>query len=467
MAQIVVIGAGIVGTFASMILAQDGHRVTVLDRDLVGAAAADQPRQGVKQYEQTHILMPGGARILERETPDAVRRILDAGGRIHDMLGGVWKSGSIGPRKPGDEQFETYAARRPVLEAGLQSAAAAAPGVTVRAGSTVQALLTGQSPVPGSAHVAGVVLDDGTRIEADLVVDASGRRTGVPALLERLGVHPQVRREETGFRYYSRFFRADGRGRPAAPFWPLTHHDSISVITAPGDGDHWSATLVTSGRDQALRPLSDPAVWDAILALYPDVAHWAEGLPLGDVRVMGGTGTTHRRWVAEGKPLVTGLVAVGDARMTLNPQFGMGMTAGLGQAQTLRDVVARTGTDDPAGLALALDGDLEERYWPMWQEGNVWDQHRLAEIDAEIRGETYRTEDPAWELRTALDIAAGLDADVVRGFGLVASQLASADEALIKPGLVQRIVELSAGRPRYAPGAPDRARLLDVVASRS
>ncbi|MDN3271949.1 NAD(P)/FAD-dependent oxidoreductase [Streptomyces sp. MA15] len=462
MTHILVIGAGIVGSFASMILAREGHRVTVLDRDQVGAVAP-QSRQGVKQYGQTHILMPGGARILDRETPHAVRRILDAGGRSHDMLAGVWAAGTVGPRRPGDEQYETYAARRPVLEAALQGAAANTDGVTLRAGSRVRALLTGEPRVHGRPHVTGVVTDDGTRIEADLVVDASGRRTELPAMLERLGAVPQELREETGFRYYSRFFRADGRGLPVSRYWPLTHHDSVSVITAPGDGDHWSVTLVTSGRDQALRPLSDPDVWDAVLALYPEAAHWGDGVPDGDVRVMAGTGTTHRRWVSDGEPAVTGLVAIGDAHMTLNPQFGMGMTAGLGQAQTLRDVVRRTGLGDPADLVLALDADLEEQFWPIWLDGDTWNRHRLAEIDAEIRGESYSTDDPAWALRTALDTAVTLDADVVRGYGLVASQLASAEEALIKPGLVQRVVELSTGRPRYASGAPDRARLLETV----
>lgn len=463
MAHIVVIGAGVVGSFASMTLAHLGHQVTLLDRDPIGATTP-QPRQGVKQHGQTHILMPGGARILEQETPDVVRRILDGGGRAHDMLAGVWAAGTVGPRRPGDERYETYAARRPVLEAALQGAAAATPGVTVHAWSGVRALLTGEPHLSGAPHITGVVTDEGTRITADLVVDASGRRTELPAMLAALGAAPpRVTREEIGFRYYSRFFRADDRGLPVSRFWPLTHHDSVSVITAPGDGDHWSVTLVTSGRDQALRPLSHPEVWDAVLALYPETAHWAEGVPDGGVRVMGGTGTTHRRWVNDGEPAVTGLVAVGDAHMTLNPQFGTGMTAGLGQAQVLRDVVRRIGLGDAADLVLALDAEMEERYWPMWVDGDAWDRHRLAEIDAEIRGASYTTDDPAWALRTALDTAATLDADVVRGFGLVASQLASAEEALIKPGLVQRVVELATGRPRYAPGAPDRARLLETV----
>ncbi|MFI9769617.1 zinc-binding dehydrogenase [Streptomyces sp. NPDC052415] len=338
------------------------------------------------------------------------------------------------------------------------------PDITAHLPAVLSLLASGQvDPLP--VYSDTLAYDDLPEALLDLPAKplASGRRTELPAMLERLGATHVVHREETGFRYYSRFFRADDRGLPVSRYWPLTHHDSVSVITAPGDGDHWSVTLVTSGRDQALRRLSDPGVWDAVLALYPEAAHWAEGVPDGDVRVMGGTGTTHRRWVSDGEPLVTGLVAVGDAHMTLNPQFGMGMTAGLGQVQVLRDVVRRAGLGDPADLVLALDSELEERYWPTWNDGDTWDRHRLAEVDAEIRGESYSTDDPAWALRTALDTAATLDADVVRGFGRVASQLASAEEALIKPGLVQRIVELATGRPRYAPGAPDRAVLLETV----
>lgn len=462
MAHVLVIGAGIVGSFTSMVLAREGHRVTVLDRDPVTRDLEGQ-RPGVGQYGQTHVLMPGGARILEHEAPDAVRHILEAGGRPYDMLSGAWGTGPIGPRQPGDEQFDTYAARRPLLETALLRAATGTPGVTLRSGARVQAPLTGDCRVPGRPHVTGVVTDDGSRIEADLVVDASGRRTEIPGLLEPLGAKPRLRREETGFRYYTRFFRADDRGIPAPRFWPISHHDSVSVITAPADGGNWSVTLVTSSRDQALRPLSDPGVWGAVLALYPGAAHWAEGVPVGGLRVMGGTGLTHRRWAGDGEPFVTGLVAVGDAHMTVNPEFGMGMTTGLGQAQLLRDVLCRTGLDDPADLVLALDAELEERYWPLWQEAETWDRHRLTEIDAETLGATYVTEDPAWALRSALDATAPLDEDILRGYGRVASMLASPEEALVKPGLVPRIVELAAGRPRYTAPGPDRARLLEAL----
>lgn len=295
------------------------------------------------------------------------------------------------------------------------------------------------------------------------MVDASGRRTALPAMLEPLGVTPRVLREETGFRYCTRFFRADGRGAPASRPWPLTHHNSLSLITVPADSDIWSVTLVASGRDQELRRLSDPVVWDRVLSLYPSAAHWADGVPLTDVRVMGGAGMVRRRWVADGDPLVTGLVAIGDAHMTSDPQFAMGMTAGLGQALLLRDTVRAHGVRDTVAVVTGLDARLEDRYWPMWSQGQTWDRHRLAEIDAEMRGEAYETDDPTWNSRVALEAAAPLDAELLRANGQTACMLATAEQALSTTGLPARVVELGAGRPRYRGAGPDRTQLLTTA----
>ena len=469
MARIVVAGAGVVGLFTSLVLARDGHEVTVLDRDGIRPPETldekwiSQQWPGVKQYDQTHVLMPGGAQILAGELPEAASYVRAAGGRAHDMLEGAWRTGRFGSPRAEDAQFGTLAARRPVLEGALLRLAAETPGLTVRSASRVRSLIL-DAPGNGPARVTGVVTESGETQTADLVVDAGGRRTEIPDLLAEQGVAPRITREHVGFRYYSRFFRADGRGLPDNRMWPLTHHNSISVITAPGDGDHWSVTLVTSGRDQALRDLADPQVWDRVLALYPDAAPWAAGAPQGGVRVMGGTGAVHRRWHADGAPLVTGMRPVGDAYMTTNPQFGMGMTAGFGQALQLRETLRAVGPARATELVTDLDARLEEHFWPMWSDGVTWDRHRLAEIQADGQGRVYETDDPAWHLRSALDLAAFADAEILRGYGQVASMLATAQDALIKTGLLERIVELGAGRPRYSgvPG-PDRATLVRAI----
>ncbi|MGW5848722.1 NAD(P)/FAD-dependent oxidoreductase [Streptomyces sp. NPDC055254] len=469
MANVVIIGSGPVGLTASMLLAADGHVVTVLDRDptagrtVEATVDGDWRRPGVKQFGHTHILMPGGLLLLEKELPAAVDRIREAGGNTYNMISGAWRVPGAGPRQAGDERFETVTARRPVLEAALLATATDTPGVRILGGTRVVSLLVGESRTSGRPHIVGVMTESGVCIEADLVVDASGRRTQLPDLLAQVGVEPEVVREEAAFRYYTRYFRADERGVPAPRPWPLSHHNSISVVTAPGDGDTWSTTLVTSDRDQELRPLSHVDVWDRVLALYPEAAPWNDGIPLTDVHVMGGTHNTRRGLVVDGQPITTGIVAIGDARMTTNPQFGMGMTTGLRHAVLLRDVLRLLGTSDAVELALRVGREIDDECGAMWEEDAHWSRHRIAEIDAEIRGERYATDDPAWALRTAVDSVLLKDPEILRAMGDVGSMLASADEAFMKSGLVDRVVTLSATAPRYSAPGPTREEILAAV----
>ena len=76
-------------------------------------------------------------------------------------------------------------------------------------------------------------------LPADLVVDAMGRRSALPALIADAGgdpVHEEA--EDSGFLYYTRFFRsADGRlPEPRAPL--LSHLGSFSLLTLPGGRGH-------------------------------------------------------------------------------------------------------------------------------------------------------------------------------------------------------------------------------------
>lgn len=469
MAHVLIIGAGPVGLAAAMLLAADGHRATVLDRDPAAvctaeaAAGGNWRRPGVKQFGHTHMLMPGGFRLLQKELPGAVDRIREAGGATYNMICGAWNVGNVGPRQTGDERFETVTARRPVLEAALFATAAETPGVRVLSGVKVESLLVGEARTSARPHISGVMTDFGVRIEADFVVDASGRQTEVPDFLAEVGGTPEVLREEAGFRYYTRYFRADERGMPAPRPWPLSHHNSISIVTAPGDGENWSTTLVTSDRDQELRPLSRPDVWNRVLALYPHTAHWNAGLPLTEVRVMGGTHNTRRRMVADGQPVATGIVAIGDARMTTNPQFGAGMTNGLRHAVQLRDVLRLLGTDDAVELAVSVDREIEAESGPSWQDDTDWSRHRIAEINAEMRGERYESDDPVWALRSMVEALLVKDPDILRAWGDVGCLLASADEAVVKSGLVERITRLGAEAPRYSEPGPSREELLAAV----
>ena len=88
MAEIVVAGAGIGGLTAAMLLAKDGHTVTVLERDpepppaTAEEAWAGWQRKGVSQFRLPHFFLARFRILLEAELPE-VLPALDAAGALH------------------------------------------------------------------------------------------------------------------------------------------------------------------------------------------------------------------------------------------------------------------------------------------------------------------------------------------------------------------------------------------------
>ena len=75
MGRIVVLGAGICGLAASLILHRDGHDVTVLERDPAPVPDSLEDawerweRGGVVQFRQAHFLQPRGRAVLDSNLP--------------------------------------------------------------------------------------------------------------------------------------------------------------------------------------------------------------------------------------------------------------------------------------------------------------------------------------------------------------------------------------------------------------
>lgn len=464
----IVLGAGPVGLTTAMLLARDGHQVTVLDRDAAGPVrdaeqAWDQwHRPGVNQFRHPHIMLPGAYHLLARELPEAVAELKALGAVPHNMIAGAWDLAAMGGRQPGDERFETLAVRRPVIEVGLGAAAAHIPGITIHRGVVVDGLLSGAEPIP---HVTGVLTKDGRTFQGDLIIDALGRNSPVRKMFIDLGaVEPIEERQETGFLAYTRYFRSTDGTMPAQAAWPLDHYDSLSATTVPGDAGTWALLLFPSGRDRAMRALSDPEVWQRVAALYPNVAHWAtHGEPITGVLAMSGMEARYRRFVVDGRPVATGLLSIGDAWATTNPEFGMGITMGLYHAALLRDLLREIGIGEREKLALRFDEVTNTTLGPIYQAGATWDRHRLAQIDGEIAGVPYETDDPDWQLRNALDAAKLRDPEVMRATACVGSLLTSTAEAFAAPGLIDTIVQLGSGAARYPEPGPTRAQLLTAI----
>jgi hypothetical protein len=137
---------------------------------------------------------------------------------------------------------------------------------------------------------------DGEEVSADLIIDTMGRRSNLPNWLEAIGARrPIEEAEDSGFIYYTRFFRSGTGVMPAYRAELLTYFHSFSFLTLPGDAGTWAVTVVISSGDQALKKLRNPKPWAALVAACPLHAHWLDGEPITDVLSMAGTIDRYRR----------------------------------------------------------------------------------------------------------------------------------------------------------------------------
>jgi 2-polyprenyl-6-methoxyphenol hydroxylase-like FAD-dependent oxidoreductase len=298
---------------------------------------------------------------------------------------------------------------------------------------------------------------DGAELPADLVVDAMGRRSPVSRLLADLGApEPYVQQEDSGFVYYTRYFT--GPSRPGLLGPALVPIGTMSLLTLDSDNDTWSVTVFTSSGDAPLKAIRDTGCFTRVVGACPLQAHWLQGEPITDVLAMAGILDRYRRFVVDGRPVVTGLAAVGDAWACTNPSAGRGLSVGIVHAQLLRRMV-RDHLDDPAGFATAWDEETERLVAPFYWNQIAADRARLAEMAALREGRPWSPPDSPL---ARLVGAAFADPDLFRGLLEMVLCTALPQEILERPGMRDKLDKLGPQSRPPIPG-PDRRQLLQLL----
>jgi 2-polyprenyl-6-methoxyphenol hydroxylase-like FAD-dependent oxidoreductase len=465
MSRIVVLGGGVIGLSTAMMLQRRGYNVTVFERD--GGPVPGSPeeawqaweRQGVAQFRQPHYLHSAARQILDDELPDVKAALLQAGCVTFDLTTLMPPSIADRARRANDDRFVTVTGRRPTVEYAVANTAEKV--VPIVRGVSIAGLIAGPSIADGVPHVTGVVTAGGEEIAADLVIDAMGRRSRLPDWLEAIGGRrPVEEAEESGFIYYTRYFRSTTGTIPPYRSGLRTDYDSFSLLILPGDSGTWSVTVFIFAGDPALKALRDPANWAALVGACPAHAHWLDGEPVSDLLAMGGVTDRYRRFVVEAAPVATGVLCVGDSWACTNPIGGRGISMGLIHARGTVEAIQKH-LDDPLELALAHDAMTEARVTPWYRYTVGFDHTRTAQINAAIHGQ------PAPQVAgpdAALDTAMRYDADSFRASLEILSLLALPQEVLARPGVEEHAREVAGAHDQISPSGPSRPELLRMLA---
>jgi 2-polyprenyl-6-methoxyphenol hydroxylase-like FAD-dependent oxidoreductase len=357
----VVVGAGIGGLAAAGALAQHFERVEVLERDRLATSVAS--RSGTPQDRHPHGLLAGGLRALDRIFPGFERDLAAAGAVPVTFARDVqFERPDVGVLPKRDFGISILCATRPLIELVLRRRAEAVANITLRPASRVIGIV----PAAGGAGVRGVQFVNGSgrfeTLDADLVVDASGRGAPTLTLLDALcWDRPQMTEIGVDITYATAVVEIP---RAATADWKLVltlpdppHLALHAIIVATQDGrwitaiaDH-SATAWIETWDaflEASRSLITPTVYNALRYAEPP------------------EGIRHYRFPVsiwkhfERLPrLPRGLLPVADAFCRFNPIHGQGMSSAGKQALLLQDVLYRAAAD-PDPIAAVQAGFMTE-----------------------------------------------------------------------------------------------------------
>ena len=370
-----------------------------------------------------------------------------------------------GPR-PDDKRFDLITGRRTVVESVTARLAEETPGVTVRRGAAVRGLTTGAPVRDGVPNIVGVELDSGDRLDADVVVDATGRRSPSSRWIADAGgapVHEEL--EDSGFIYYGRHFRSEDGSLPFM-FGPLKQdYGSISALTLPADNGTWSVTIIGSAKDSALRTLTDPKKWETAIRLLPLAAHWIDAEPIDDrVVMMTKIEDRIRDYAPSGKPVVSGVLAVGDSWSCTNPSLGRGASIGVMHALLLRDVLRDHADADPWELASNWYEVTRTEMEPWYRTTLTYDRLRLAESQAIIDGNEFSTDNEEWKVTKAMEAHSLDEPEFLRVNLDIGMVLRRADEVAGDPAIKEMLERY--GEPSGEPApplGPSRAELLAAI----
>jgi 2-polyprenyl-6-methoxyphenol hydroxylase-like FAD-dependent oxidoreductase len=437
----VVVGAGIGGLSMAGALSKYFERVEIFERDRLAALPAS--RSGTPQDRHPHGLLAGGLKALREIFPGFESDLARAGAVSVKVAQEIqYERADVGVLPKRDFGISLLCASRPLIELVLRRRAEAVANIALRP----QCRVTGIVPAKAGAAVHGIRFDPGSGpseiLEADLVIDASGRAAPTLTFFDSIGwERPAATEIGVDLSYATAVVPIPPN---APPDWKLvlTQPDppalALHAVLVPTEDSSWIIAIAEHGAAarvetwddflEASRSLTTPTLYNALRYAEPPY------------------GIRHYRFPAsvwkhfEGLPrLPRGVLPVADALCRFNPIHGQGMSAAAKQACLLRNVLGRViAQPDPiaalqAGFMAEVASVLETP-WNMSTSADLAFPGTLGE-----RPEKF---EEAQQFEAALFRAVVADPIVHRAM-MEVGQLLQPQSRLKEPDIMQRIETLS------------------------
>lgn len=444
-----ILGASIAGLLAARVMTDHAASVVVVEQDKL--PDTPQHRPGVPQSRHTHGLFEAGLRAVERLLPGIGAQLHAVGAVELDASTELALCTPFGWSTSVPSGLRVLGAARPVLEWALRRRVLALPGVRLLDQHRAENLRADATTITG-VHLRDLTADRTFTLDADLVVDATGRGTHTARWLASLGwpqpghdvVHPHLA-------YASRFYHLPEdfplRSVYLMPLAPWTK----GGILAPIGGDRWIVSLAGFGTDQ-------PARTEAGFLAF------ARSLPrpdLADILTLGTplSGVTHSR-ASRNRRYHLGrlsrqpgnLLWIGDSACCFNPIYAQGMTVAALSAELLDDVLTRAGTPDQ--IARPYHRRLARLHDPFWTLATTADTRHPA-CDA---APTITQRAMGWYLDRVLS-AATHDIRVHEAFLAVQTMVRPPHSLVALPTMLRAAAHGRGSHPRLSRASTGRSRL--------
>lgn len=446
----IVLGGSMAGLLAARTLADFYATVTVIERDRVDESVA--VRRGVPQGRHTHGLLMRGAMALEELFPGFLDQLVERGAVLNDGtdLARLYfcMNGHVAVHSGTARAFRTYNMTRPFLERHVRGRVMSLPNVSLLGGRDVVDLCLTDAGRVNGARVVDRTDNVVAELAADLVVDATGRGSRTPALLERAGFAVPTEDEvRVDLLYASQLLRL-----------PEAALREYGLIVSPVAGRPTGVALAKCENDTAFftvfgmagchPPLDLEGMCEFAAAMTPPhiLAAVRSAEPVSPVAQHRFPSSRWRRYDKLRHP-PEGLLVVGDAACSFNPIYAQGMTVAAMEALVLRDCLSHGPDDLPRRFFRAAAQPIRQA-WQMTTGGDL----SLPEIAGTPPLVTRL-------LNGYLDrvlAAAEHDIDVFEQFIKVA-WLVDQPSRLLRPGMIRRVVLRRRGVRLPEPAVPVRS----------